>query len=87
LNPEVLQLYHIGSLHPSEDPVIAVVLQAMRESDSKVLYTIVLSLKGKAVTRRQLHDIYNFVTVMVAKVMTSGCMGLRDSYCKYQVTF
>jgi hypothetical protein len=65
--------------------VIAVVLQAMRESDSKVLNTIVLSLKGKAATRRQLQDIYNFVTVMVAKVRKS--MGLRDRYCKYQVTF
>jgi hypothetical protein len=72
-NPEVLQLYHIGSLHLPEYPVTAVVLQAMSESDSKVLNTIVFSLKDKAVTRRQskLQDMYNFTTVMVAKVRKS----------------
>jgi hypothetical protein len=89
LYPKVLQLYHIGSLHLPEDPVRAAVLQAMRESDSKVLSTLVLSLKDKAVTRRQskLQDIYNFTTIMVPKVRKSGCMGLRDRYCQYQVTF
>jgi len=49
---KVLQLYHTGSLYLPQDPVIAVVLQANRESDSKVLNTIVLSLKDKAVTIR-----------------------------------
>jgi len=53
--------------------VIAVVLQAMSESDSKVLNTIAFSLKDKAVTRKQskLQDMYNFTTVMVAKVRKS----------------
>jgi hypothetical protein len=89
LNPEALQLYHIGSLHLPEDPVIAVVLQAMREYDSKVLNAIALSLTDKAVTRRQskLQDIHDFATVMAAKVTKSGCMGFRDRYCKYEVTF
>jgi hypothetical protein len=68
--------------------VIAAVLQAIRISDSKILNTIVLSLKGKAVTRKQckLQDIYNFTIVMVAKVRKSGCTGLRNRHCKYQVT-
>jgi hypothetical protein len=68
--------------------VTAVVLREIRDSDSKVLNTIVLSLKDKAVTRRQsnLQDIYNFTTVMAANVRKIECMGLRDRYCKYQVT-
>jgi hypothetical protein len=68
--------------------VTAVVLWAIRVSDSKVLNTTVLSLKDKAVTRRQsnLQDIYNFTTVMAANVRKTEYMGLRDGYCTYKVT-